>query len=196
MNLNGRSQRLVDELLARAEERKVAAHAIEGGSSSTAGSTLQEACWPVSTWPESAWPTWRRWPSSRVKWPEGIALGCRWSPITPCSPCLASQYAGWAVSEEKFFAMGSGPMRAAKGDEPIFAKIAGARSRAESIVGVLEGRKKPTPAVVAKIAAACRVAASEVTLLIAPTASLAGGADRGAFGGNRVAQACRSSIST
>jgi len=70
--------------------------------------------------------------------------------------------------------MGSGPMRAVKGDEAIFDKIGG-RESANLVVGVLEGRKHPTPAVVAKIAAACRVAPSGVTLLMAPTASLAGG---------------------
>ena len=92
----------------------------------------------------------------------------------PVSACLASQYAGWAISEEKYFAMGSGPMRAAAAREPIFATI-GYREESEVVVGVLEARKEPTPAVVAKIAEACHVAPSAVTLLVAPTASLAGG---------------------
>jgi methenyltetrahydromethanopterin cyclohydrolase len=30
----------------------------------------------------------------------------------PAVACMASQYAGWAISVEKFFAMGSGPLRA------------------------------------------------------------------------------------
>src|SRR5262245_25047050 len=30
----------------------------------------------------------------------------------PVSACMASQYAGWQVAVGKFFAMGSGPMRA------------------------------------------------------------------------------------
>ncbi len=30
----------------------------------------------------------------------------------PVEACMASQYAGWQVANEKFFAMGSGPMRA------------------------------------------------------------------------------------
>jgi methenyltetrahydromethanopterin cyclohydrolase len=47
--------------------------------------------------------------------------------------------------------------------------------RAEAVVGVLEGRKPPTPAIVAKVAEACQVDPSAVTFLIAPTASLAGG---------------------
>src|SRR5262245_59281164 len=31
----------------------------------------------------------------------------------PVEACLASQYAGWQISVGKYFAMGSGPMRAA-----------------------------------------------------------------------------------
>ena len=51
----------------------------------------------------------------------------------------------------------------------------GFRETADAVVGVLETRKPPTPAIVAKIAAACRVEPAAVTLLVAPTASLAGG---------------------
>src|SRR5262245_43187534 len=29
----------------------------------------------------------------------------------PAASCMASQYAGWAISPEGFFAMGSGPLR-------------------------------------------------------------------------------------
>ena len=38
----------------------------------------------------------------------------------PVHACLASQYAGWALKDGKFFAMGSGPMRAAAGTEAIY----------------------------------------------------------------------------
>ncbi len=92
----------------------------------------------------------------------------------PIAACLASQYAGWQIAEGKFFAMGSGPMRAAYGHEAIYDKI-GFREKAAGVVGVLEGRKRPTPEVVAKLADACGVSRGDVTLLIAPTASLAGG---------------------
>ena len=44
-----------------------------------------------------------------------------------------------------------------------------------SVVGVLETRKPPPPSVVAAIAAECKVTPASVTLLAAPTASLAGG---------------------
>ncbi len=43
----------------------------------------------------------------------------------PLLACMASQYAGWQVSVGKFFAMGSGPMRAAYGKEAIFDHIPG-----------------------------------------------------------------------
>jgi methenyltetrahydromethanopterin cyclohydrolase len=92
----------------------------------------------------------------------------------PVRACLASQYAGWAIKQGKYFAMGSGPMRAAVGSEAIY-DVIGYRERAEVVVGVLETRKLPPAEVVAKIASACRVEPSAVTLLIAPTASLAGG---------------------
>ncbi len=38
----------------------------------------------------------------------------------PVRACLASQYAGWQVSAGKFFAMGSGPMRALAAREELF----------------------------------------------------------------------------
>src|SRR5262245_10524997 len=41
----------------------------------------------------------------------------------PVAGCMASQYAGWQIAGEKYFAMGSGPMRAARGKEKIFDTI-------------------------------------------------------------------------
>jgi methenyltetrahydromethanopterin cyclohydrolase len=92
----------------------------------------------------------------------------------PVQACLGSQYAGWAISDGKFFAMGSGPMRAVRGKEPIF-DVIGYRETENSVVGVLETRKPPPPSVLAMIAEECQVTRSSVTLLAAPTASLAGG---------------------
>jgi methenyltetrahydromethanopterin cyclohydrolase len=93
----------------------------------------------------------------------------------PVAACLASQYAGWAIQSDdpKYFAMGSGPMRSAAGREEVF-EVIGHRETPSRVVGVLETRKIAPPAVVAKIASACGVPPSEVLLLIAPTASLAG----------------------
>jgi methenyltetrahydromethanopterin cyclohydrolase len=91
----------------------------------------------------------------------------------PVAACMASQYAGWQLSEGKFFAMGSGPMRAAAGREVIFDRI-GQREQAERVVGVLETRSLPPEGVIRQIAEACQVEPRQVTLLVAPTASLAG----------------------
>ena len=61
----------------------------------------------------------------------------------PVQACLASQYAGWPISEGKYFAMGSGPMRAVRGREPIYDTI-GYRETENSVVGVLETRQPPS----------------------------------------------------
>jgi methenyltetrahydromethanopterin cyclohydrolase len=91
----------------------------------------------------------------------------------PLAACMASQYAGWQLTGEKFFAMGSGPMRAAAGKEALFETI-GFRESPEIAVGVLETRKMPPAAVIEQIAQACRISPANLSLLAAPTASLAG----------------------
>ncbi len=91
----------------------------------------------------------------------------------PVAACMASQYAGWQLAGDGFFAMGSGPMRAAAGSEEIFQEI-GFCERPKSVVGVLESRQMPTAEIAKKIATSCGVAPGDVTLLVAPTASQAG----------------------
>lgn len=91
----------------------------------------------------------------------------------PLAACLASQYAGWQIAGEKFFAMGSGPMRAAFGKEKVFDAI-GYREQATRVVGVLETSKLPTQEICLKLAHDCRIEPSGVTLLAARTASIAG----------------------
>ncbi len=91
----------------------------------------------------------------------------------PVLACMASQYAGWQVSVGKFFAMGSGPMRAAYGKEALFDHIPG-RESPSAAVGVLETRKPPGDEVVAYIAERVKVPAENITLLFAPAASIAG----------------------
>ncbi|MCA9174647.1 MAG: methenyltetrahydromethanopterin cyclohydrolase [Planctomycetales bacterium] len=94
----------------------------------------------------------------------------------PVAACMGSQYAGWQIAPAAangYFAMGSGPMRAAAGKEPLIAEIGCAESP-DQVVGVLESGKLPPAAVTEYIASACGVPADQVTLLVAPTASLAG----------------------
>jgi len=175
ISLNSRALEAVEALLARAEERRVAVHPVDGGGRYVdcgitsrggilAGLALARIC--LGTLAE-------------VSVVPGEAGG-RAVPLIqvvtdhPVQACLASQYAGWALQDGKLFAMGSGPMRAAAGTEAIYDAI-GFRETAEQVVGVLETRKPPTPAIVARIAKACRVEPAAVTLIAAPTASLAGG---------------------
>ncbi len=91
----------------------------------------------------------------------------------PVAACLAAQYAGWKVEGDGFFGMGSGPMRAAFGSEPLFDSI-GLRETHDECVGVLESGSLPPAAVCRKLAQDCGVDPDRLTLLIAPTRSLAG----------------------
>jgi methenyltetrahydromethanopterin cyclohydrolase len=91
----------------------------------------------------------------------------------PTAACLYSQYAGWQISTDGYFAMGSGPMRAAYAHEELFARL-DYREESDEIVGVLEGRKLPNAAVVQYICERTGVTSDKLSLLIAPTASQAG----------------------
>ena len=91
--------------------------------------------------------------------------------------------------------MGSGPMRAAYAHEPLFAELGLGRAQPTPSSGSWKGASRRPRAVFAKVAEACRVAPSAVTLLIAPTASLAGGvAGRRPVGRDRLAQAPRAEV--
>jgi methenyltetrahydromethanopterin cyclohydrolase len=93
----------------------------------------------------------------------------------PAVSCMASQYAGWAISVDKYFAMGSGPLRAhARVEKELFEKLDYAEE-AEHGVMVLEGRVPPTDEVARWVAQKARLQPSQITFVIAPTASLAGG---------------------
>ena len=91
----------------------------------------------------------------------------------PVRACLASQYAGWQVSAGTFFAMGSGPMRALAAREEVFQHIPG-KEESPFAVGVLETHKHPTEDVIAAIVGKLPPVAEHLTLLVAPTMSIAG----------------------
>lgn len=92
----------------------------------------------------------------------------------PIAACLASQFAGWKISVGDYFAMGSGPMRAAYGKEELFDDI-GHREKPDKLVGILETSKIPGPEVVNEISSKCHLPADRLTLIAARTASLVGG---------------------
>jgi methenyltetrahydromethanopterin cyclohydrolase len=106
-------------------------------------------------------------------WPWTISVASS----NPVTACLASQYAGWSLAhgtgKGSFFALGSGPARALARKEKLFAEL-GYREDASKAVLVLESGNPPPAPLVATIAEACGVPAADLTILYAPTQSLAG----------------------
>jgi methenyltetrahydromethanopterin cyclohydrolase len=91
----------------------------------------------------------------------------------PAAACLASQYAGWKLEHEDFFAMASGPGRALARAEDLFYELSW-REQADRVVLCLETGQDPPAEVVEKVAERCGVHPWAVTFLIAPTASVCG----------------------
>ena len=109
------------------------------------------------------------------RWPWTIAVA---SP-QPVIACLGSQYAGWSLAhgtgKDAFFALGSGPARALAQKEAVFKDI-GYRDEADAAVLVIESGRPPPPEIVEKVTHDCGVAPSALTVIYAPTQSLAGAA--------------------
>jgi methenyltetrahydromethanopterin cyclohydrolase len=87
--------------------------------------------------------------------------------------CMASQYAGWPVQADEFFAMGSGPMRAKRGREKLLEEL-NVEDSGRIAVGVLETETIPNDAVASIVAQACGLTPRELILCVAPTTSIAG----------------------
>lgn len=96
----------------------------------------------------------------------------------PVTACLGSQYAGWSLShgkgKEGFMALGSGPARAMGSKEALFEEL-GYRTPSGETVMVLEVDRIPPVEIVAKVCACCGIAPSQLTCVLTPTSSLAGG---------------------
>ena len=172
MTLNDRALILCEELVSRADELGVAVSRAPGGTriidcgarapgSRAAGVMLARLCLAGLATVDAVESADGSWPRVAVRTEK------------PVLACMASQYAGWEVKGEKYFAMGSGPMRAAAAREPLFAEL-GYRETAEACVGVLETSTLPPDAVCVDIAARCCVAPDRLTLLVARTKSVAG----------------------
>ena len=101
----------------------------------------------------------------------------------PVLGCLGSQYAGWSLSHEKYYALGSGPARALATkvrdgkEEPVeelYKELAYLDS-ADSAALVIENDAVPPIEIIEKVAAACKLDPSKLTIIVTPTSSLAGG---------------------
>lgn len=105
------------------------------------------------------------------RWPLAVTVHS----AEPVIACLASQYAGWTITEESsgFFALGSGPARALSRVEALYKELGYVDHFNRSAL-VIEGDKAPPSSVASNVAAACGIAASNLSILYAPTGSLAG----------------------
>jgi methenyltetrahydromethanopterin cyclohydrolase len=106
-------------------------------------------------------------------WPFMVTLHTN----QPVLACLGSQYAGWSLTVEdkgkKYHVLGSGPARALGSSEKLFDEL-GYRDDADSACLVLEADRDPPVALVEHVAKACKIPADRLTIVYAPTSSLAG----------------------
>lgn len=172
--LNERSYELANAMVADADKLGIAVSSLNCGTriidcgvkapgSLEAGRRLAEVCMAGLATVEIN-------PSRFSEW-HGAAVEL--STIEPIAACMASQYAGWQITGEKYFAMGSGPMRAAACREELFKDI-GHCETPEVCVGVLETSKLPPDAVCVEISTKCKISAEHLTLCVARTSSPAG----------------------
>ena len=176
LGLNERAWALADACVERAAELRVGVHSLPGGArvldcgvdavgGLAAGKALAELCMGglghvdfVSVLIDG-----EQWPGVQV-WTDH-----------PSVSCMASQYAGWAITPEGYFAMGSGPLRArARVEKELFEKLGYAEDATRGVL-VLETRTLPTDAVAHWVAGKAGVSPDAITFAVAPTASLAGG---------------------
>ncbi|MGD2047898.1 MAG: methenyltetrahydromethanopterin cyclohydrolase [Chloroflexota bacterium] len=103
-------------------------------------------------------------------WMPGLAV----STDQPALACMAAQYAGWSVSKDDYFAMGSGPARIKiRAEEALYDEL-GYDDPAGVAVLCLETRTAPTADIAAYIAERAGISPGDLTLLMAPTACLVG----------------------
>jgi methenyltetrahydromethanopterin cyclohydrolase len=92
----------------------------------------------------------------------------------PKIACMASQYAGWTINVDKYFAMGSGPARALARVEKKLYKGLGYEDDASVGVILLETREVPSEEVTQYIADKCDISPSDLYCILAPTACVVG----------------------
>lgn len=176
LTLNQRGWRIADRMEAQADRLRVTSKIIGGGARLIdagievrggfgAGIAMAEICMGglgnISFTPV---------PIEGDNWP-GVTV---WTDH-PATACLASQYAGWTIQVDKYFAMGSGPLRAhARVEKELYGKLGYAEEAPYGVL-VLEGRQPPDDPVVEWVAKKAKLTPSQLTFVIAPTASLAGG---------------------
>ena len=177
LDLNGRALEIADRMATNAEALRVTLRTLPGGArvidagietpgGYAAGLALAEICMGGL---------------GHVDYAPVVIGDNHWAGVRvwtdhPAVSCMASQYAGWAIQVGKYFAMGSGPLRAhARVEKELFAKLGYAETARRGVL-VLETRTAPTDDVAAWVAEkAGSLEPWQLTFVVAPTASLAGG---------------------
>lgn len=173
MKLNQQTAELCQALKRRTEELHAQVHAIAGATvidlgvaargGLEAGRALAEICLAGLGRVQIV-------PGDPSVWP-GPAVSVETD--HPLAACIASQYAGWQIAVGKYFAMGSGPMRAMAAKEAVIQELALGET-ADEAVGVLETAKLPPAETIDYLARECGLPADRLTLVAARTASQAG----------------------
>ncbi|MDP3210685.1 methenyltetrahydromethanopterin cyclohydrolase [Methylotenera sp.] len=140
---------------------------IQSAGSAEAGRIIAEIC--MGGLGEVRLQTDTRFDPAFSGWSEAISVTSE----HPVLACLASQYAGWALSHEKFFSLGSGPARALAQREDLFKELE-YEDAATSTCIVLETDKIPPIEIIGKIVRDTKIAPENLTIILTPTTSIAG----------------------
>lgn len=175
LSLNERALELTEQLVADAKAMNVVVETLPNGTRLVdcgidvpgglqAGIIFAETCMGGLGTVSSTYLNLDGW------WMPGLAV----STDRPALACMAAQYAGWSVSKDDYFAMGSGPARIKiRAEEALYDEL-GYTDPASVAVLCLETRTAPTADIAAYVAERAGVNPNDLTLLMAPTACLVG----------------------
>ena len=91
----------------------------------------------------------------------------------PVLACLGSQYAGWSLSHENFFSLGSGPIRSIVQKEEIFNDL-DYKDKNKRSIAILEVDKLPPEKIVKKVSIDSKISPENLTFILTPTTSICG----------------------
>lgn len=151
------------EVAATDERHSILDFGVSARGSNDAGLWLTRICCADLVRPDFRSLTYhgRTYPSVRVETSE------------PLRGCMGSQYAGWQIAAGKYFAMCSGPIRAAAAREKLFDAYS-LREAPAVAVGVLESAQVPDPEALQWIRQRMPPSVQRLVLCVAPTHSIAG----------------------
>ena len=91
----------------------------------------------------------------------------------PVLACLGSQYAGWSLSHENFFSLGSGPIRSIVQKEEIFSEL-NYKDKNTKTVAILEVDSLPPKEIIKKVSSDSKIKPENLTFILTPTTSITG----------------------